>query len=57
MKLNAKEIGAAVLNAKDDEEMTRLIHSMTDYQKEIMIKNLVSIVKKAHEEGFSMYCD
>ena len=43
--------------AKDDEEMTRLIHSMTDYQKEIMIKTLVSIVKKAHEEGFSMYCD
>lgn len=47
--MKAREIGAAVLNAKDDEEMTRLIHSMTDYQKEIMIKTLVSIVKKAHE--------
>ena len=45
--MKAREIGAAVLNAKDDEEMTRLIHSMTDYQKEIMIKTLVSIVKKA----------
>lgn len=55
--MKAREIGAAVLNAKDDEEMTRLIHSMTDYQKEIMIKALVSIVRKAHEEGFSMYCD
>ena len=55
--MKAREIGAAVLNAKDDEEMTRLIHSMTDYQKEIMIKTLVSIVKKAHEEGFSMCCD
>ena len=54
--MKAREIGAAVLNAKDDEEMTRLIHSMTDYKK-IMIKTLVSIVKKAHEEGFSMYCD
>ena len=55
--MKAREIGTAVFNAKDDEEMTRLIHSMTDYQKEILIKTLVSIVKKAHEEGFSMCCD
>ena len=55
--MKAREIGAAVLNAKDDEEMTRLIHSMTDYQKEIMIKTLVSMVKRAQEERFSMCCD
>lgn len=55
--MKAREIGAAVLNAKDDEEMTRLIHSMTDYQKEIMIKTLVLMVKKAQGDGFSMYCD
>lgn len=55
--MKAREIGAAVFNAKDDEEMTRLIHSMTDYQKEIMIKTLVSMVKKAQKEGFSMYGD
>lgn len=53
--MKAREIGVAVLNAKDDEEMTRLIHSMTDYQKEIMIKTLVSIVKKASGEGDSMF--
>lgn len=31
--------------------------TMTDYQKEIMIKTLVSIVKKAQRDGFSMYGD
>ncbi len=55
--MNAKEIGLAVLNAENDKEMTRLINSMTDHQKEVMIKTLVSMVKKTHEEGFSMYCD
>lgn len=55
--MKAREMGVAVFNAKDDEEMTRLIHSMTDYQKEIIIKTLVSMVKRAQEEGFSMYCD
>ncbi len=55
--MNAKEIGLAVLDAENDEEMTRLIHSMTDYQKEIMIKTLVSMVKRAQEERFSMCCD
>jgi len=33
--------------------MTRLILSMTNYQKEIMIQALVSMVKKAHEHGVS----
>ena len=54
--MKAREISIAVLNAKDNEEMTRLIHSMTDYQKEIMIKTLVSMVKKALGEG-TMDCD
>ena len=52
--MRAREIGVAVFNAKDDEEMTRLIHSMTDYQKEIMIKTLVSMVKKAQGDGLSL---
>ena len=55
--MKAREIGAAVLNAKDDEEMTRLIHSMTDYQKEIMITALVSNVRKAHEDGVFIFVD
>jgi len=55
--LNAKEIGAVVFMAKDNEEMTRLIRFMTEYQKEVMIKTMVTMVKKAHEEGFSMCCD
>ena len=55
--MKAREIGVAVFNAKDDDEMTRLIHSMTDYQKEIMIKTLVSMVKKAQGDGDSVYPD
>lgn len=55
--MKAREISIAVLNAKDNEEMTRLIHSMTDYQKEVMIKTLVAMVNKAQEEGYSMCCD
>lgn len=50
--MKAREIGAAVFMAKDDEEMTRLINSMTDYQKEVMIKALVSMVRKAQKEEF-----
>ncbi len=53
--MNAKEIGMAVLNAENDEEMTRLINSMTDYQKEVMIKALVSMVRKAQKEEFSVF--
>lgn len=52
--MKAREIGAAVFNAKDDDEMTRLIHSMTDYQKEIMIKTLTSMVKRAQRDGLSL---
>ena len=55
--MKAREIGAAVLNAKDDEEMTRLIHSMTDYQKEIMIKALGVDGKEGAGGDFSMCCD
>ncbi len=50
--MKAREISIAVLNAKDNEGMTRLINSMTDYQKEVMIKTLVSMVRKAQKEEF-----
>ena len=53
--MNAKEIGLAVLNSENDEEMTSLINSMTDYQKIVMIKALASMVRKVQKEEFSVF--